>query len=667
MYDRNARASWNIVYVQFIQILLLLGISVAVVAGFQRMRLPSSLGYLLVGLLLGPHTWGPVVDAGQIKPLAEIGIVFLLFTVGLNFSLPQIYAQRHQLLGLGTGQVAFTTAMVGVLAWLAGLDAAAAFVVGAVFAQSSTTIISKQLMEQGEENSRHGRLGTAMSVFQDVTAVPFLIVIPVLGMAADAGSLGMALFWALGKAVLAFALVFGPGRWLLRPFFHLIAERRSAELFTLTVLFVSLLAAWSTEGLGLSMAFGAFLAGMVLGETEFRHQVETTIRPFRDVLLGLFFVSIGMLVDLRSLPDIWLPALGGALTLMVVKAVLVAYLVRWSGVDTLTAWRCGLLLAVGGEFGFALLAIALPVQVIDAQLGQIALTAVLFSMVLAPFLIRHNHAIATWLTARARAPVATDVPVAMPESIGDMRNHVVLCGYGRIGQSVGHFLEEEKIPYVALDLDSAKVRDAHAAGEAVFYGDPADRDILQAVGVEHARLLVISYDDVASALKVLHHVRQLCPKLPVMVRSRDEEHLKELQEAGATEVVPETLEAGLIIASQVLLMLDVSLARVLRRIQDQRSHRYQLLRELYRSETVFSEAQERFADRLHPVTVPLESPFAGRSLAELGLEHVAVTALVREGERMLNPAADTPVRGADVLVLFGAPDDLKRAEAVLLA
>lgn len=651
----------------FVQILLLLGVSVAIVAGFQRLRVPSSLGYLLVGLLLGPHTWGPVVDAEQIRPLAEFGIVFLLFTVGLNFSLPQIHALRHQVLGLGTGQVVFTTMLVGFLAWLAGLEPAAAFVVGAVFAQSSTTIISKQLMEQGEENSRHGRLGTAMSVFQDVTAVPILVVIPVLGLAAGAADgLGSALFWALGKAVLAFALVFGLGRWLLRPFFHLIAARRSAELFTLTVLFVSLLAAWSTQGLGLSMAFGAFLAGMVLGETEFRHQVESTIRPFRDVLLGLFFVGIGMLFDPGSLADIWLLALGGALTLMVVKAVLVTQLVRWSGVDTLTAWRCGLLLAVGGEFGFALLAIALPAQVIDEQIGQIALTAVLLSMVLAPFLIRHNHTIAAWLTARVRGPVPVNVPPARPQDTGHLREHVVLCGYGRIGQSVARFLEEERIPYVALDLDPAKVRDAHAAGEPVFYGDCADVEMLRAVGVERARLLVISYDDVAAALKVLHHVRQLCAQLPVMVRSRDEGHVRVLQEAGATEVVPETLEAGLIIASQVLLMLDVSLPRVIRRIQEQRTHRYRLLRELYRSDILYSYTGEHTADRLHPVTIPPDGAAAGRSLGDLGLQHVAVAALVRQGERMLNPALDTRLQAADVVVLYAAPDDLRRAESVIL-
>jgi monovalent cation:H+ antiporter-2, CPA2 family len=322
----------------FAQVLLLLGVAVWVVVLFHRLHIPSSLGYLLVGLILGPYTIGPVIEIPQIKALAEFGIVFLLFTIGLNFSLPQIHALRHQVLGLGTGQVVFTTAVVGLVAWLAGLDPVAAFVIGAVFAQSSTTIIGKQLVEQGEENSRHGKLGLAMSVFQDVTAVPFVVVIPVLGMAAGAAVLAGALGWALAKALLAFALVFFVGRWILRPAFHFITERHSAEIFTLTVLLVALLAAWTTNSLGLSLAFGAFLAGMVLGETEFRHQVESTVRPFQDVLLGLFFVGIGMLLDPAALPQIWHWALLGTVVLLISKTLLVTFMVRKTGADPLTAW-----------------------------------------------------------------------------------------------------------------------------------------------------------------------------------------------------------------------------------------------------------------------------------------------------------------------------------------
>jgi monovalent cation:H+ antiporter-2, CPA2 family len=650
---------------RFAEILLLLGTAVAAVIAFQRWHIPSSLAYLLVGALLGPYTAGPVIDAQPIRGLAEFGIVFLLFTIGLNFSLPQIHALRKQVLGLGTGQVVLTTVAIGVLAWLVGAPAAAAFVIGAVFAQSSTTVISKQLAEQGEENSRHGRLSIALSVFQDVTAVPFVVVIPALGAAAGAAVLGTELGWALAKGVLAFALVFGVGRWLLRPLFQLVAARRSAESFTLTVLFVSLLAAWTTNQLGLSMAFGAFLAGMVLGETEFRHQVESTIRPFRDVLLGLFFVGIGMLFDPRTIPEIWHWALGGAAVLMIGKIVIVAGIVRWSGIDSLTAWRTGLLLAVGGEFGFALLALALPAGVIDARLGQIALTSVLFSMIGAPFLIRYNHAIARVLATRPGPRDGGDVPQATAETVGEFRDHVIICGYGRIGQNVGHLLEEEGIPYVALDLDTSRVKEARLAGEPVFYGDGAERDILEAVGVGAAKLLVIGHEDIAAARKILHHVKALRIDLPVMVRTRDETHVEELRAAGAAEVVPETLEAGLMIASQALLLLKVPQSRVLRRIQEQRAKRYRVLRELVPGDALGA-TEEEHVERVHPIVLPPSSPAVGRTLAEVNLDGVAVTALVREGERHLSPSRDTCLLAGDSVVLIGRSDDLQRAERSLL-
>jgi monovalent cation:H+ antiporter-2, CPA2 family len=647
---------------QLAQILLLLGIGVAVVLAFQRLHIPSSLGYLLVGVILGPNTPGPVIQPGQIQAIAEFGIVFLLFTIGLSFSLPQIHALRTQVLGLGTAQVALTTAVVGVLAWLAGLPPAAAFVVGAVFAQSSTTIISKQLQDQGEDATRHGRLGTAMSVFQDVTAVPFVVVIPVLGTAAGAGLIAGELAWALAKGALAFALVFFVGRRLMRPLFHLVAERRSAEVFTLAVLFVSLIAAWTTHSLGLSLAFGAFLAGMMLGETEFRHQVEATIRPFRDVLLGLFFVAIGMLFDPWGLGGVWHWALLGALALLASKTVLVALIVRASGVDALTAWRTGILLAVGGEFGFALVSIALVGRVIDERTAQIALTAVLFSMIAAPFLIRYNYPLAR-RAARPQKLIGKELSAPVPTGReAGLSGHVIICGYGRIGQSVAHFLEEEHIPFVALDLDPRRVREAHTAGEPVFYGDATDRAVLEALGVGSARLLLVSHEDLPATRKILHIVRQLRPELPVMVRTRDETHVDELRAAGATEVVPETLEASLMIASQTLLLLGVPFARVMQRAQEQRAERYLLLREYFRGGDV---TDLRGPQQLRPVQVPPESPAVGKRLGELVGTDVVVTALVRDGQRRLAPDAETEVASGDVYVLFGAIEALGRAERAL--
>lgn len=359
------------------------------------------------------------------------------------------------------------------------------------------------------------------------------------------------------------------------------------------------------------------------------------------MLLGLFFVSIGMLVDPSALPDLWHWALAAAATLLGVKAVLVAALVRTSGIEPQTAWRTGIALAVGGEFGLAVLAIALDARVIDAHSAQIALTAVLFSMIAGPLLIRYGHVIADWAGGRG-APAPANVPRPDVPPAQQWRDHVIICGYGRIGQNVGRFLEEEGLPFVALDVDPARVREAHAAGEPVYYGDAAERDMLEAVGVAQARLVVVSHDDVGAALKVLHHVRALRPELPVMVRTRDESRVDEPMRAGATEVVPETLEASIMIVSHALLLLDVPMRRIVRRIRDARVDRYRLLREFFRGGDAPSGGGED-ADRLHSVPLPEGAAAVGRTLAELDLarDRVLVAALVRQGRRKLAPSPET--------------------------
>lgn len=552
------------------QILMLLGVAVAVVVTFQQLHIPASIGYLLVGVILGPHTIGPTLNVPEFQALAEFGVVFLLFTIGLNYSLPQLHALRHQVLGIGTAQVILTTAVVAVVLWLVGVPAAVAFVIGAVFAQSSSTIIGSQLTEQGEEGSPHGRLGLAMSVFQDVTAVPFLVIIPVLGMAAGSDVLSAALGWAIGKALLAFALVFFAGRWLLRPLFQFVTKRRSAETLTLAVLLVALLAAWTTNGLGLSLAFGAFLVGMMLGETEFRHQVESTIRPFRDVLLGLFFVGIGMLVDPASFPHIWHWALLGAVLILVSKLLIVTAMVRVSGIDTLTAWRTGLLLAVGGEFGFALLAIALESAVIDVQLGQIALTSVFFSMIAGSILIRFNHAIASQLV-----PARHDKPQGQPDTtLNTSEPHVLIGGYGRVGHTIAVLLQTRGVAYMAFDTDLKRVEQGKADGNQVLYGDISDPELLTTIQVEQAALVVLSVDDSAVALRAVSFIRNRAPHIPVIARARDLESSARLLAAGATHVYPEAIEASLQLGAIALKLLRVPANDIDLMVQEVRDWNY---------------------------------------------------------------------------------------------
>lgn len=539
------------------QILLLLAVAVAVVLACQRLRIPTSLGYLLVGVILGPHTAGPTVHVPEFAALAEFGVVFLLFTIGLNFSLPQLHALRHQVLGLGTGQVALTTAVVGSAAWLAGVPGAAAFVIGAAFAQSSTTIIASQLKERGEDNAPHGRLGLAMSVFQDVTAVPFLVIIPALGVAVAADVLALELLWALAKGALAFALVFLAGRWLLRPLMHHVAERRSAEMFTLTVLLLALLAAWATDGLGLSLAFGGFLAGMILGETEFRHQVEAAIRPFRDVLLGLFFVGIGMRFDPVAVWPVLHWALLGALVILLAKTLIVAAMMRRIGLAPRLAWRTGLLLAVGGEFGLALLAIALDARAIDARLGQIAISAILLAMVAGAVLIRFNAAIANRLAGPTG--VAPGVPQAEPPlpGVAGGEASVVIGGYGRVGHTVAVLLQASGVPFIAFDTDPKRVAQGRADGHAVGYGDIADPDLLAAIHVERAALVILTVNEAATALKAVSLLRKACPQVPVIARARSLVESGQLVAAGAAHAHPEAIEASLRLGATALQMLRV--------------------------------------------------------------------------------------------------------------
>lgn len=555
------------------EIVLLLGVAVTIVVIAQRLHIPTSLGYLLVGVLLGPYTLGPSLYVPGFHTLGEFGVVFLLFTIGLNFSLPQLHALRHEVLGFGTGQVLLTTAVVAIALWLAGLPAAAAFVFGAVFAQSSTTIIASQLAEQGEQHTQHGRVGLAMSVFQDVTAVPFLVIIPVLSLSVSAGLLATALGWALAKAVLAIIVVIVAGRWLLRPLFHLVTRQRSAEVFTLAVLLIALLAAWATSSLGLSLAFGAFLVGMMLGETEFRHQVESSIRPFRDVLLGLFFVGVGMRVEPAAIPPIWHWCLLGALLIVLSKTLIVTAMLRTSGTDLMNAWRTGLLLAVGGEFGLALVAIALDSNALTMQLGQIALTSVLFSMIVGAILIRFNGVIATFLARSSRGAANLSAELLdLPE------RQVVIGGYGRVGHTVAVLLHARNIPFIVFDTDAKRVAQGRAEGHPISYGDISDSALLDLIHIERAALVVLTIDEPAAALQALSAVKNISPTVPVIARAHDIETSSRLLTAGAIYAYPETIEASLSLGATALEMLQVDKLDAAAIVQEIRDRDYEPVR-----------------------------------------------------------------------------------------
>jgi monovalent cation:H+ antiporter-2, CPA2 family len=649
-------------------VLALLAAVVAVVAAMRRLRLPPLLGYLTVGMALGPHLFGVVRDSATTSFLAELGVVFLLFTLGLEFSLPRMIAMRGEVLGLGALQVGLTTLAAAALATAAGAAPPVAIVIGGAVSMSSTAIVVQQLTEQAEINRSHGRLALSILLFQDLVFVLFLA----LATATLAGRGGFAprdAASALGKAAVALIIVLGAGRWLARPLFFEIARHRSQELFTLAVLLVALSAAWITHAVGLSLALGAFLAGMLLAETEYRHQVEAVIRPFRDVLLGLFFITIGMLLDLALLGRNFLLVSTLVLGLFILKALVVALVARRYADSWFKSLRAGLVVGAGGEFGFALLALLVQ-NGIDAPISQPLLAAVTLSMLLSPLVIRHNKRIARLLLGESGPALTSLAREAAADAALAGREHVILCGYGRVGQNVGRLLERQGHEYIAIDVDPARVRAARQAGDPVVFGDSADEQVLRSVGIDAASVVVVTFADPAIAVGIVRVVRRLRAAVPVLVRTADDSALEELQRAGATEVVPETFEASLMLVSHVLLFLDTPMSTIVRMVGAIRAERYGVLRSVFRlPDAELPDAAETQREELRTVVLPPGAWAVGHTLGEVrgrGAE-VQFSAVRREGIVGRDPAPATVLREGDVVVIFGLPDALEHAEAVLLA
>ena len=557
----------------FANLLIILASSLVVIALFRRLQLPPVLGYLCVGLLVGPTALNWVNDSPDLPDLAELGVVFLLFSLGLEFSLPKMLALRRVVFGLGSLQVICTSLVLGGLLYAFGMSVNAAFLLGAGLALSSTAIVSKELTSLGEIFSRHGQNAIGVLLFQDVVAVLLLTLVPVFS-----GHSDQAWYWALpitlGKTVILFVGLLITSRLLLPRLFHEVAASRSAELFVLLALVIVLVTAWLTHLLGLSPALGAFLAGMLLGESHYRHQIEADIRPFRDILLGLFFVSIGMLIDLQLFVHDGFLILGLTLALLLLKGGVVAILVKLRGSDGETAWRSGLALAQGGEFCFALMAQMQLNSLIPPEIASYLLAATFCSMLLTPLLLRAAPQIAASLHRKSNEEAELEEIAAQN---AELQGHVVMCGYGRVGQSIGRFLRSEGQEFVALDYDPDRIQEATKAESCVHYGDARRGDLLRAVGLDRARLLVIAVDNTEVAMTVLKEARLITIDVPILVRTRDDSLLPELKAAGATEVVPELLESSLMLASHALILLGLPERTVRRRVDEVRHDRYHLL------------------------------------------------------------------------------------------
>ncbi|MEO8024450.1 cation:proton antiporter [Polaromonas sp.] len=652
--------------------LLYLLAAVLGVVACRTLKLPPMLGYLAVGVVIGPNALALAENSDGVRHLGEFGVVFLMFVIGLEFNLPKLRSMRRHVFGLGLLQVAFTIvlATVGSL-FLAALAPTLwkmswqmVLALSGAIAMSSTAVVVKLLSERLELESEHGKRVMGVLLFQDLAVVPLLVLIPALGASPD--KLLMALAIAGLKATVLVGLLLTGGQRVMRWWLTLVARRKSEELFVLNLLLVTLALAWLTELAGLSLALGAFIAGMLISETEYKHQVETDIRPFHDVLLGLFFISIGMLLDWRLVLERW-PLVLLLLTVPVLfKLVMITALARALGATAGVSLRTGLYLAQAGEFGFVLLTLAQGNNLVPPSLLNPILASMVLSMLATPFIVMYSNRIVMKLVSSEWLQQSLQMTTIARKSINTER-HVIVCGYGRCGQNLGHMLEGEGIPYIALDLDPDRVRQAAAAGDSVVFGDAVRLQSLMAAGLARASAVVVTYLDTASALKVLANIRAHAPTVPVIVRTVDDRDLEKLQAAGATEVVPEAIEGSLMLASHALALVGVPMRRVIRVVQDQRDVRYNLLRGYFRGADDDT-AGDLEQERLSTVTLPLGIKSVGKQLGEFALHAtgVRVVSLRRGGGKALEALDNTRLQGGDTLVLSGRTEALALAEQKLL-
>ncbi len=646
-------------------ILVMLTSSVVLVALFRVFNLPSMLAYFMVGLLLGPHAIAVLPDLESSRNLAEFGIVFLMFSIGLEFSLPQLYAMRQKIFGLGGLQVAISLAIVMAICTSLGIVAKEAFIIGAALVMSSTAIVSKILAERVDLNSRHGRLAIAILLFQDIAVVPILVLIPALNSPPDMLMTALGISFLKAAVVLSIILFFGKS--LMTPWFGMVARKRSRELFIMNVLMVTLLLSYATHLAGLSYALGAFVAGMLISETKYRYQVESDIAAFRDILLGLFFITVGMLLNVRVMFEHFGNVMLVLLGIILVKALVVGLLSRAFKYEAGVAIRAAVILAQAGEFGFVILALGMQQKLISDANLQTVLAASLLSMMLAPFIIQYNGRLARYLsksyTRNHDAKVAQLQQVAMHHD-----GHVIICGYGRSGQYLGRFLREEQIPYIALDIDPNRVQEAAAAGETVMYGDAGRRLVLEAAGAARAKAMVISYVDQASAIKILHLVHDFFPNLPVIVRTVDDTNMEKLRDAGAAEVVPEALEGSLMLASHALVLLGVPLNRVVKRIRIFREQQYKMFKGFFHGISDADEAVEKSMPRLHSVPINGFAFCVDKALRDMHFGDIQVeVAAIRRDENPVEPDPNFVFKEGDVIVLLAKPHDLILAEKIILS
>ena len=644
-------------------IILLLVCSVLFLTVFKYFKLSATIAYFAVGILLGPSGVGILYDSDSIRHFVEFGIVFLMFSIGLEFSLPKLNSMRGILFGLGGAQVFITLATTFFVSRLFGLDLAMAFVIGSALTMSSTAIVSKLLIERIDLNSRHGRLSIGILLFQDIAVIPILILLPALS--APAIDINTLFIPIILKIIVLLSILFWLGKPIINFWFGLVAQQKSRELFVLNVLMVTMFFSYLTHLAGLSYALGAFLAGMLISETRYRYQVESDIASFRDILLGLFFISVGMMLKLSIFVEYLWIILTIFLGYSLFKATLITFLTRLFKYELGVGIRTGIILGQAGEFSFVILALAKEQNIIGGDILQIILSVCLLSMICAPFLIPYNGRIARFLSKSYIKNSQKNIDKI--DDIGhNLSEHVILCGYGRSGQFLGRFLKEEHIPFIAIDMDLNRVNDASNAGELVMYGDASRRVVLNAAGIRNCKAVIITYADDRASSKVLTVIRETYADLPIIVRTADESSIALLQKEGATEVVPEVLEGSLMLGSHALMVLGVPLARIVKKIRSFRSERYSMFRGYFKGSTDISDdfsGQEQL--ELHSIEVKRNPLLLGSKLENIRFEDFNIQIQYLRRPNMLeniDPRLDIILNDGDILVILGLQQNINHFE-----
>lgn len=547
--------------------LVLLGTTVVIVPLMRRLKTSPILGFLAAGIALGPNGFALVRDVGTSKALAELGVVFFLFEMGLELSTSKLKSLGADVFGLGTAQFVVSGVLIGGVSMLAGLPVQTAIVVGAGLALSSSAFVLQLLGERGEVGTRYGRAAFGVLLFQDLAVVPVLVLTPLLAGSGGASAVMSAVSVASAKAAVALAFIVLMGKTVLQPVFRFVAKAQSQEAFIAVILFTALGTSALTAGLGLSDTLGAFLAGVMLAETTFRHQVEADIKPFRGLLLGLFFITVGFSIDLNlALANIGTVASLVA-GLLAIKAGVIAAAGVLFGLSTGTALRTGLLLSQGGEFAFVIFGLACQVGVLPTQLSQLLLLVVALSMALTPTLAGLGSKIASRME-RQRGLIGVRKEDA---DTADAKDFVMVAGFGRVGQSVCEMLDSKLVRYMAFDQSPSRVIEARGRGLPVFFGDATRPEVLKAAGVARARAVVVTLDDQTAALRAVQNIRrEFGPDIEVFCRARDKKHQALLKAAGATAIVPELLEASLLLGGAVLMAYGTPADEVNSLIQDSR-------------------------------------------------------------------------------------------------